>query len=225
MVKIADYAQLVAARKACHLCSGLTNPADVEGGRFDSEHVGAWTLWQGNLDASIMVVGQDWGDTTYFVRREGREGPRNPTNLALVELVGIAGVSIGDPGSVVGRDVGFFTNAILCLKGSEGGLQGKVQPSWFANCAQFLRRQIEIVRPAVVVGLGERAYRTVLRGFEMECGPFRSEVEVPSGRVLPTGTRAFAVYHCGARIRNTRRPMAAQREDWKRLRPFVNTAG
>jgi hypothetical protein len=115
MGKTADYAQLVTARKACHLCSGLTNPADVEGGRFDSEHIGAWSLWQGNLDASIMVVGQDWGDTTYFGRHKGREGPRNPTNLALVELVGIAGISIGDFGSAVGQDVAFFTNAILCL--------------------------------------------------------------------------------------------------------------
>lgn len=225
MIKLADYAELVAARKACHLCSGLTNPADVAGGRFDSEQVGAWSLWQGNLDASIMVVGQDWGDTSYFVRGEGREGPRNPTNLALVELIGIAGVSIGDPGSAVGRDIAFFTNAILCLKSSDGGLQGQVQPSWFDNCAQFLRRQIEIVRPAVVVGLGERAFRTILRGFGLTCRPFRSEVEAPSGTVLPNGSRAFAVYHCGARIRNTHRSMAAQREDWRRLRPFLNSAG
>jgi uracil-DNA glycosylase len=225
MSKVSDYAQLVAARKACHLCSGLTNPADVEGGRFDAEHVGAWSLWQGNLDASIMVVGQDWGDTTYFVLHEGRSEPRNRTNLTLVKLLCIAGISIGSPDSAVGRDIGFFTNAILCLKGSEGGLQGKLQPSWFANCARFLRRQLEIIRPAVVVGLGERAYRTILRGFEMNCGPFLSEVEAPSGRVLPTGTRAFAMYHCGAKFLNIRRPMDVQEEDWKRLRPFVNPAG
>lgn len=224
MSKLVDYGQLVTDRKACHLCSGLTNPADVECGRFDSRHVGPWSLWQGNLNASVMVVGQDWGDTAYFVRHEGREGPRNPTNLALVELLGIAGISIGDPGSAFGQDIAFFTNAILCLKGSTDGLQGTVRASWFDNCAQFLRQQIEIVRPAVVVGLGERAYRTILRGFGMSCGPFRSEVEASSGKLLPTGSRALAVYHCGARIRNTHRPMTAQREDWKRLRPLLNAA-
>jgi DNA polymerase len=182
-------------------------------------------LWQGNLGAQIMVVGQDWGNTTYFVQRKGREGPRNPTNLALVELLGLAGVSVGEPGSEVGRDIAFFTNAILCLKGADGGLQGQVQTSWFDNCAPFLRRQIEIVHPTVVVGLGERAYRTILGGFDVECGSFRAEVEAQSGTVLPNGSRAFAVYHCGARIRNTHRPMAAQREDWKRLRPFLHAAG
>jgi uracil-DNA glycosylase len=81
-----------------------------------------------------------------------------------------------------------------------------------------------IIHPAVVVGLGERAYRTILHGFEMKCGPFRSQVEAPGGKVLPNGIRAFAVYHCGARIRTTHRPMAKQREDRKRLWPFLNTA-
>jgi len=221
MAKETEYAELAAARKACHRCTGLTNPAEVEGGRFDSTHVGPWSLWQGNLYTSLMVVCQDWGDTSYFIHRQGGEGPSNPTNLGLVELVGIAGITIGDPGSVVGRNVAFFTNAILCLKNEQGGLQGKVQTSWFQNCAPFLRRQIEIVRPFVVVGLGERAYRAILEGFGMRCGSFRTEVNSAEGCLLPNGSRAFAVYHCGARIQNTHRPMARQREDWKRLRPYL----
>jgi len=225
MTKSNAYAELTATRKACHRCRGLTNPADVEGGRLDSKHIGAWAIWQGNLDATLMVVGQDWGDTAYFVRHQGKDGPRNPTNLALVELVGVAGVPIGDPTSAEGRDVAFLTNAILCLKDPSGGLQGKVQASWFENCAWFLRRQIEIVHPRVVVGLGQRAYEAILGGFGVRSGVFRGEVERDDGRVLPNGTRAFAVYHCGARIRNTHRPMERQREDWKRIRPFIQTVG
>ena len=221
MMKARTYTRLIADRKACHICCDLKNPADLEGGRFDSEHVGAWSLWQGNLDASLMVVGQDWGDTKYFVQHKGREGPRNPTNLALVKLIAKVGIMIGEPGSESGRDVAFFTNAILCLKRAQGGLQGKVQRAWFDNCASFLRRQIEIVHPVVVVGPGEHAYRAILRGFAMECGSFRSEVAAAHGKVLPNGSRAFAVYHCGARIRNTHRPMDMQREDWARFRRFL----
>src|SRR5262245_28173851 len=99
MTKTADYAQLVAARKACHLCAGLTNPSDIADGRLDSQQIGPWSLWQGNLDATVMVVGQDWGDTGYFVRGEGRDSDNNPTNLALVELLAVAGISIEPPGS------------------------------------------------------------------------------------------------------------------------------
>ncbi len=223
MTKIADYGKLVGDRKTCHQCLGLTNPVVAHGGQFDSDQIGPWSLWQGNLDASLMVVGQDWGDTEYFREQKGLEGPNSPTNLALVELVGIMGIAIGYPGSREGRHAAFFTNAILCLKNPSGGLQGKVQKSWFQNCARFLRRQIEVVGPKVVVGLGERAYRTILDGFDLKGGPFRSEVEVSNGRLLANGTRAFAVYHCGAMIQNTHRKLAIQRQDWKRIRPFLTT--
>ena len=73
VTKAEPYAELVATRRTCHRCAGLTNPADLLEGRFDSAHVGPWSLWQGNLHAALMVVGQDWGDTAYFVRHEGRE--------------------------------------------------------------------------------------------------------------------------------------------------------
>jgi DNA polymerase len=168
-----------------------------------------------------MVVGQDWGDTAYFIRHEGHEGPRNPTNVALVELLAVAGVPIGDPASSSGHNIAFFTNAILCLKDAAGGLQGEVQDSWFGNCTWFLRRQIEIVHPHVAVGMGQRAYDSILGAFDMKSGTFRAEVEAREGRILPNGTRVFAVYHCGARIRNTHRTMERQREDWERIRRFI----
>ena len=221
MSKVREYARLVADRKACRQCVSSTNPARVHGGRHDSDQIGPWSLWQGNLDASLMVVGQDWGDEGYFVRGRGRDGSRNPTNLALAELAGIAGVSIGDPDSREGRDAAFFTIAILCLKDASGGLQGTVQSLWFDNCAAFLRRQVEIVRPSVVVGLGERAYRALLASFNLKAEGFRAAVEAPEGAELNADTRAFAAYHCGARIRNTHRPMAEQRDDRRRIRPFV----
>ena len=55
-------------------------------------------------------------------------------------------------------------------------------------------------------------------------GPFRAEVERVDGRLLPTGSRAFAVYHCGARIRHTHRPLDLQKLDWMRLRPYLGNA-
>jgi uracil-DNA glycosylase family 4 len=220
MTKSKQYAELVSARRACRRCQDLTNPAAFEAGRFDSDHIGPWSLWQGNLNAVLMVVGQDCGDTGYFVRYQGRECPGNPTNKALVELAGMAGVRIGDPCAPEGRDVAFFTNSILCLKGS-GGLQGAVREEWFSNCSEFLRRQIEIVRPSVVAGLGQRAYDSMMSAFSMEAGPFRAAVEEAEGRILPNGSRVFAVYHCGARIRNTHRPMQMQRDDWERIRRFI----
>lgn len=38
---------------------GLKNPAAVEGGKYDSQQIGPWTLWAHDLNADVMVVGQE----------------------------------------------------------------------------------------------------------------------------------------------------------------------
>src|SRR5262249_47413413 len=119
-----------------------------------------------------------------------------------------------------GRGALFFTNAILCLKG--GGAQSSVQREWFQNCGvRFLRPLIDLVRPMVVVSLGERAYTAVLNSYGLTPAPFRAAVETVEPVQLSDGIVAFAIYHCGARILNTRRPLEAQITDWKRIAAFL----
>ncbi len=215
MEKQERYAELVRERKSCQRCQGLTNPSMVEGGVWDSGEIGPWSRWQGNLNAALLVVGQDWGDTRYFLSNEGWERPRNPTNSTLIKLLNSIGIHIGPSGSRDRQNVVFFTNAILCLK--EGGLQGAVHRDWFCNCAPYLRQQIDIVSPRVVVGLGKMAFDSVVRAYELKPPRFRPAVEYPHGLRLPNGSLLFAVYHCGARILNTHRPFQDQVRDWQRI--------
>ncbi len=215
MQKQERYAELVRERKSCRRCQGLTNPSVIETGVFDSGEIGPWSRWQGDLNAALLVVGQDWGDERYFLRHKGLEGPRNPTNETLIKLLETIGVSIGPPGSMYGQNRVFFTNAILCLK--EGGLQGAVQHNWFQNCSTYLRQQIEIVSPQVVVGLGKMAFDSVLRAYDLKPCGFRLAVENPDGLRLPNGSLLFAVYHCGAKILHTHRPFQDQLRDWQRI--------
>lgn len=113
------------------------------------------------MSTPLMVVGQDWGDTRYFAKEKGHEGPGNRTNDSLITLLKSIGIEIASPAPTdSGGGAVFFTNAILCLK--QGGLQARVDPGWFENCgAGFLKPTIELVRPEVLVSLGERAYRAV----------------------------------------------------------------
>lgn len=215
--KASQYGKLVALRKTCHQCPGLVNPSMVQGGQYDSDHIGPWSRWQGNLNAPLLLVGQDWGDIDYFMRQRGWEKPGNPTNRILVDLFSSIGFSIGPPGNTQGQNIVFFTNAILCLK--EGGLQGKVRSDWFQNCASYLRRQIQIVNPRIVVGLGKLAFDSILRAYGFKPSNFRDAVESPYGFLLPEGNYVFAVYHCGARILNTHHRF---RPFWEVHRTTVN---
>lgn len=89
------YYKLVQARKNCHLCNGLTNPSECNSGIYDSDQIGPWTLWQGNLDSKIMIIGQDWGDTKYFLENKGRDSNNNATNKTMIELFKLIGPDIG----------------------------------------------------------------------------------------------------------------------------------
>lgn len=221
MDKISEYKKLVEVRKKCRRCesSGLLNPSEIKGGCYDSGQIGPWSRWQGNLNAPLMVVGQDWGGTDYFLKNKGHDKPGNPTDLNLINLINIAGFTIKDVYLPEGQNILFFTNAILCLKG--GNLQSDVQKEWFHNCAFFLRKQIEIVNPSIIVGLGKHAYEAVLSCYRLKAGSFKAEVEAEKGRELPNGITVFAVYHCGIKSINMNRPMEAQKHDWLRVRRFL----
>jgi len=220
--KIETYAALVRTRKACHECAGLINPAVCCGGVHDSLHVGPWTLWQGNLQADLVAVGQDWGDTRYYIENRGRDKPCNQTNDALRTLLRTLLQSIGreipaPKTSDAGGGTVFFTNAILCLK--NGGMQAKVMPEWFVNCStRFLRPTIDLIAPRVVVTLGELAYRAVASAYGVSTIPFRKAVDCPEGFPVGDGIICVPVYHCGARVLNTHRRMEKQVRDWERVK-------
>ncbi len=170
------YEALVKDRKACHVCTGVTNPSAIEGGRFDCDEIGAWSLWQGNLNAEVMVVGQDWGDVDWFLRVDGRPTSTSKTNTTLVELLASAGLNINLANKTTGGGVLFFTNAVLCMK--EGGAQAPVKPEWLRNCGtRFLRPMIDIVQPKVVVSLGAKAYGAVMTAYDMTARKFSTAVE------------------------------------------------
>ena len=106
---------LVEARKACRACTGLTNPSVCHGGVFDCDEIGAWSRWQGNRDAELMVIGQDWGDVARFVRERGGSTNTSKTNMTLVKLLGSIGFLIQLPRETSHRGLVFLTNALLCL--------------------------------------------------------------------------------------------------------------
>ncbi|MEO6062158.1 MAG: uracil-DNA glycosylase family protein [Thermoflexales bacterium] len=212
--KASKYIALVSARKVCTEChsSGLTNPACVRNGALDSGEIGPWTRWNGDLNARLVVVGQEWGDIASFERQGGIDTP-SPTNEMLRELLASVGVSIlRAPGCAQSSGV-FLTNAALCLK--IGGAQAPVKQEWFDNCgASFLRAQIELVQPRVVVTLGERAYRAVRDAFALPNASFHRAANRGHPMSLPISSLLVPVYHCGQRILNTHRKREAQFQDW-----------
>ena len=235
--KQARYSELVRERQEYGPSSWvLVNPSQIEDGEYDVPHMGPWTAWAHDLDANLMVVGQDWGDVEYYVTNRGCDNPRNPTNLTLQKLLLSIGRPIPAPPSTsdaVDTKIDTeeacrttcgvcLTNALLWVK--TGGLSAKVDSAWFGEPSiSLLKAPVNLVQPRVIVALGERAYDCLLKAYGLppRRGPFKDAVESITSVEFAIGDRTItvlAVYHCGARIQNTIRSSDEQLQDWKRLR-------
>jgi uracil-DNA glycosylase family 4 len=217
MDKQQQYAELVAKRKACSLCDshGLTNPSNCNEGIYDtSGHIGPWTGWQGNLNAELMVIAQDWGGVEYYIEHKGLEEDTNTTNRRICELLSSVGVSIELPRQSR-NSVLFFTNSVLCLR--PGRLTGPIKSRWFTNCStNFLRPQVELVNPKVVVTLGLMAYRALLNAYGLQSKPRMREAVQEIVR-LPGGNLLVPVFHPGNNGTRSR-SLENQKADWQRVR-------
>jgi DNA polymerase len=193
----------------------LTNASMIDGGCMDSERIGPFSRWQGNLDATLMVVAQDFADVGGFRRHHGWPGERVRTNMKLTALMTRAGIPINPPRFGTADDRLFFTNAVLCMK--RGGMRAPVPECCAAECGRrFLRPTIEIVAPRVVVTLGGRAMKAVCRAFDVaHPSSLCAAVAVPIP--LTSSTVLMPLYHPAAS-----RPGQAQQLDWDRVRTTLD---
>jgi len=174
-------------------------------------------LWQGNLDAQILVVGQDWGDVTFFEKNRGRDPSGNPTNSNLIKLLEELNVFIAPQGNPQ-ENVIFLTNAILCLK--NGGLQAKIDPDWVDNCInEFLIPLINLIKPKIVVPMSKVVTLPLLRNYNLAINRSSNYLGIinKSPYMIGSDIALFPVYHCGAGSINRNRSFIQQNEDWKKI--------
>jgi uracil-DNA glycosylase family 4 len=117
------------------------------------------------------------------------------------------------------RDDVFVTNAVLCNPLDASGRNRRPKASEVAQCGAFLRRQIEVVDPEVVVALGVVALEALGR-IESHGVTLRDGCGRPVGWM---GRRLVALYHPGRRAL-VHRDEASQREDWRGLGELVLVA-
>jgi DNA polymerase len=225
MSKRAAYTRLVEARKACDACAQLENPARIENGDLDSEEIGPYSRWLGDLGAALLIVAQDFADVASFRKYGGQPGARVPTNLALVQLLEAAGIGVSTPPDTMAKSGVFLTNAVLCMK--SGGMQAGISPACFRQCGErFLNPMIRLVQPRVVVGLGVRAWRSILASFQVPGRvSFRDAVVSRVVHEVAGGIKVAAAYHPSPSVRNTHRPLRAQLEDWRWIGTFAVKEG
>ena len=154
----------------------------------------------GRVGASVMFVGEapgrQGGDRTR-VPFSGDQSGRNFSRY--IASIGLA------------REEVFITNSALCNPRGGTGANRKPTREEVSNCSDFLRRQVEIVDPRVVVTLGAVAL-AALRAVEYH--PFTlkenvGQVERWRGRLL------VPLYHPSPQVLASHRREPQQLEDYQ----------
>ena len=211
----------------------------------DCKEINLWTYWQGkgNLDAKIMLVGQDWGcpwdggsQSTMDEVRKANEGRAydylhnnpSPTDANLTRLFNELGYDITQPHSDL-----FFTNFVLGYRNK--GTSGGYKKEWAEHDKGYFKELTDIIQPSVILCLGKSTFEGVLSAFDakLPCSitdynDFIESTHNPVPVTLENGDTAhiFALAHCGAmgtlnRNRKKSTDLTNQIEDWRKVIPYL----
>jgi uracil-DNA glycosylase family 4 len=129
---------LIECAKACVLCPRMAGSQRVIG------------RGSGRIDAPIMFVGEAPGRLGADNSAIPFHGDKAGENFE--SLLGQVGLSRYDC---------FITNAVLCNPKDDKGNNATPTRTEIANCSRFLRRQIDLVNPKIVVSLGAQALQAL----------------------------------------------------------------
>jgi uracil-DNA glycosylase family 4 len=160
----------------------------------------------GNLNSEIFFIGETPGRLGADETEVPFHGDTAGKNFE--DLLSFAGLSRNDL---------FVTNAVLCNPKDEKGNNSTPSPIEVANCQHFLRRQIEIVNPKIVVTLGATALRAIA-GIELHGFTLSQHVRTIHAWF---GRSLIPLYHPGQRAM-IHRSFANQRSDYHWKNPHSN---
>ena len=211
----------------------------------DCKEINLWTYWQGrgNLDAKIMLVGQDWGSpwdesSLNVMEKITLANNHKPfdylkdnsslTDNRLVQLFQEIGYDLNLPNPDL-----FFTNFILGYRNK--GLSGKYQSSWADHDKGYFHELANIIESKVILCLGRSTFEGVLSVFDAKLpapikdyNDFIESEHNPVPVTLANGdtTHVFALAHCGAmgtlnRNRKKSTDLTNQIKDWRKIIPYI----
>ncbi len=152
----------------------------------------------GPTDAALMFVGEAPGRLGADQSGIPFHGDRSGHNFE--ELLEFARIS---------RNEIFVTNAVLCNPRDDGGRNAPPTSVEIANCTRFLKRQIDTIKPKLVVTLGASALRSagIVEGHDLTLSDNVRTAHEWYGRTL------VPLYHPGQRAM-VHRSFANQRSDY-----------
>ena len=191
---------------------------------FGSNIPSIWTDWFNRLESKIMIIGQDWGPYNDMEKlnnllnedksnwKELIESEKSNTKKLLENYIKD---SSNNKYSL--NDI-FVTNAIMCARQGDNYRGNNIDlKKSTLNCSNFLLRQIEIVKPKVILTLGYYPLMSLsnLMDFEIEKTlkeTIKEYLEICKGDYI-----IIPLYHPVAQIKKSE-----QLEQYKKIWKYID---
>lgn len=182
------FASLASEAAACRRCAAMCGRTAV------------LSDLNGDPSARVMFVGEAPGRQGGDRTRVPFSGDKSGQNFArYLDSINLARSRI------------FITNAVLCNPRKESGANRKPTGAEIKNCSEFLRRQIELIDPRVVVTLGAVAL-AALAGVAYH----ELTLKESAGRVIEWDGRLLVpLYHPSPQVLASHRREDAQLRDYR----------
>jgi DNA polymerase len=184
------FASLAAEAAACCLCPAMSERRAVLSER------------NGSVESRVMLIGEAPGRQGGDRTRVPFSGDQSGQNLARF----LASINLK-------REDIFITNSVLCNPRKESGANRKPTMKEMKNCSAFLRRQLEVINPSVVVTLGAVSL-DALKSIEYH----ELSLKEAAGKIYEWWGRLLVpVYHPSPQVLASHRREAAQLLDYQAI--------
>ena len=164
----------------------------------------------GSLGARVLFIGEAPGRKGADRTRIPFSGDQSGKNLdRFIASIGLTRARI------------FITSAALCNPRSPSGANRKPAKSELENCAEFLRRTVELIDPRVVVTLGSVALESLkrIKSHELVLKEAVGKVYEWDGRLL------VPIYHPSPQVLASHRRESAQLQDYQVVARAIDKLG
>lgn len=203
--------------------------------------INLWSYWEGgisHLNAEIVLVGQDWGAIDYsdepiteiisnhpeklqsFCYMKNNE---NMTNKHICILLDSLYKDVGFENDCNTQTQLFFTNFVPWYRKPGAKISGGYDKSWEIPSVNIFYELIDIIRPKIIMCLGEKTFSNVCKALNVLSMPKgKNYSEIIEGGFCETKLGAdtikvFPLMHPGYWGTRTR-PLEMQKKDWEKVR-------
>lgn len=241
-MKSKDFDELISQMGACQRCMNIKKGDEdcsliniYEQEEFGKNIPSIWTDWYSRLDADIMIFGQDWGPYEDMKKLNKRylENKVNDNWLNLIEseksltkkmltkyMIESAKLNSVDDYEECMNMV-FVTNAIMCARKGTNYRGNNIKlKECTMNCSEYLKKQIDIVKPKVIVTLGYYPLLSLANIYDFSISKTLGETIDKLSEIEIEGMIIIPLYHPTAQVSRDR-----QLEQYMKIWKYIKKGG